>query len=594
MSAIVANSLRERPFAANHFAAPQDEGKPRQEGSEPKQADEPYASKPDAPSIADPGIRSGSPTGLGSGSGEQTFALELAQTYARKRLASLPLLAGLDCLLAAVGLAWLDGALVAGWLGFNLLGLTLVYHLLTRFLTPSDVHCPTPSELKTWQTGFVLGEGLHGLVWGLFIGLIVEAGGEPALTIGLVFALAIGATNLRLTAPIPACVFGPLLPMATAIAIISRLTIVSQQAMPLAGLASAVLLYFLVTAQKIRAGVLEKLTIQNEKDELITELEQARVNSDLARRRAEEANLAKSRFLATMSHELRTPLNAILGFSEVMKGELFGAHVISSYKDYSNDIHASGQHLLTLINEILDLSRIEAGHLELRDDCVALAHVVDDCRHLLALKAKKRGLTIEEHVEPDLPRLRADERALRQVALNLLTNAVKFTPPGGWIKIKIGWTANGGQYVSIHDSGPGIPEEEMPIVMSSFGRGTLAQKNALEGSGLGLPIVKGLVDLHNGTFSLKSRLHEGTEAIVVLPAERVLAANAAPSVVPLTVSTPTRLATESIGDASTPNPSLDGLTLNDFALDKQALNDLVLDHFNRDHLDRACPPRSAA
>ena len=205
---------------------------------------------------------------------------------------------------------------------------------------------------------------------------------------------------------------------------------------------------------------------QTEKDELIAELEQAKINSDLARRRAEEANLAKSRFLATMSHELRTPLNAILGFSEVMKAELFGAHKVASYKEYSNDIHLSGQHLLTLINEILDLSRVEAGRYELKAEPVALNRMMDDCHHLMALRAKKRDITVNESLEPELPRIWADERAVRQVALNLLSNAIKFTPPGGTVTIKVGWTSAGGQYFSVKDTGPGIPEEEIPIVMS--------------------------------------------------------------------------------------------------------------------------------
>jgi two-component system cell cycle sensor histidine kinase PleC len=125
-------------------------------------------------------------------------------------------------------------------------------------------------------------------------------------------------------------------------------------------------------------------------------------------------------------------------------------------------------------------------------------------------------------IEPRLPRIWADERAIRQVALNLLTNAIKFTPPGGSVYVKAGWTAVGGQYLSIRDTGTGIPAEEIPIVLSSFGRGTLAQKNADEGSGLGLPIVKGLVELHGGTFTLKSEVRVGTEVIVIFPPERVM------------------------------------------------------------------------
>ena len=140
------------------------------------------------------------------------------------------------------------------------------------------------------------------------------------------------------------------------------------------------------------------------------------------------------------------------------------------------------------------------------------------------LLAKKRQITMEKAAEPDLPRIWADDRAIRQVILNLLSNAIKFTPRGGTIKIRIGWTASGGQYVAVRDSGPGIPEDEIAIVMSSFGRGTLAQKNAEEGSGLGLPIVKGLIELHGGSFTLKSKLREGTEVIVIFPLERVIAA----------------------------------------------------------------------
>ena len=141
-----------------------------------------------------------------------------------------------------------------------------------------------------------------------------------------------------------------------------------------------------------------------------------------------------------MSHELRTPLNAILGFSEVMKSELFGPHAIDAYRDYSNDIHTSGQHLLMLINEILDLSRVEAGRYELKEEAVLLAGVIEDCRHLLTLRAKKRGVTMSEIIEPNMPRIWADERAMRQIALNLLTNAIKFTPQGGQVTIKVGWT----------------------------------------------------------------------------------------------------------------------------------------------------------
>jgi two-component system, cell cycle sensor histidine kinase PleC len=223
-----------------------------------------------------------------------------------------------------------------------------------------------------------------------------------------------------------------------------------------------------------------------------------------------------------MSHELRTPLNAILGFSEVMQSELFGPHSVEQYKEYSTDIHSSGEHLLNIINEILDLSRIEAGRYELQEEAVDLSATADDCRHMLDLRARTKSITLKTALEPGLPKIWADERAVRQIIINLLANGIKFTPQGGEVTIKVGWTANGGQYIAIKDTGPGIPEEELPTVLETFGRGTMAIKTAEQGTGLGLPIVKGLVDLHGGQFHLRSKLREGTEVIVIFPTARVM------------------------------------------------------------------------
>jgi two-component system, cell cycle sensor histidine kinase PleC len=292
----------------------------------------------------------------------------------------------------------------------------------------------------------------------------------------------------------------------------------------LAGLTAGAEAYFVMVANRLHVSAVAALEARGQLDSLIGELEQAKAKSDEAARRAEAANLAKSRFLAQMSHELRTPLNAILGFSEVMKNQLLGQHVVSAYGEYAGDIHDSGQHLLNLINEILDLSRIEAGRYELNEEAINVVHVAEECHHLLKIRATGRGLTIHDHYETNLPKIWADERAVRQMCLNLLSNAIKFTPQGGEIWIKIGWTASGGQYISVRDTGPGIPEEEIPVVLSSFGQGSNAIKSAEQGAGLGLPIVKGLIDLHGGSFTLRSKLREGTEVIVTFPAERIMAA----------------------------------------------------------------------
>jgi len=292
--------------------------------------------------------------------------------------------------------------------------------------------------------------------------------------------------------------------------------------MVMGGIICGSLIFFYLIAERFKLSVHAMLESGAERDALIAELETAKSMSEGARARAEEANLAKSRFLATMSHELRTPLNAILGFSEVMRDEVLGPIGVEAYKDYLNDIHNSGSHLLNVINEILDLSRIEAGKQELNEEAVKLAHIVEDATRMIDVRAKTKDISINTFFEEGLPQLWADEKALRQITLNLLSNALKFTPNGGHIDIKVGWTRMGGQYLSISDTGPGISEEEIPIVLSTFGQGSIAIKSAEQGSGLGLPIVQALVNMHNGKFELKSKLREGTEVIAIFPKSRVL------------------------------------------------------------------------
>jgi two-component system cell cycle sensor histidine kinase PleC len=449
----------------------------------------------------------------------RAFDHELVRMYAQQHISGAPAVVLLAVGVATTASLWVAPIFAAGWLAAMIFATLVGYALCQRLLTRVDES--DHAAISRWRKLLPAAEALHGLTWALILVLFVGNEEPGAKMFVLTTLLMVGALTVMIASPMPAAVYAGLVPVAGGMGLL-LMAGRDMNSVIVAAMGGGALLFLVFLANRLYSNNVAALEFRAEKDALIAELETAKSNSDEARRKAEEANLAKSRFLATMSHELRTPLNAILGFSEVMKGEVFGPHSNASYKEYSADIHSSGQHLLNLINEILDLSRIEAGKYELKEEALSLAAVVEDAHHMLKLRSKAKAQTIREVVEPDLPRVWADERAIRQIVLNLLTNAIKFTPQGGEIVIKAGWTKSGGQYVSVVDSGPGIPEDELPTVMESFGRGSLALKTAEQGTGLGLPIVKGLVELHGGVFNLNSRLRIGTEVTFTIPAERVM------------------------------------------------------------------------
>ena len=444
------------------------------------------------------------------------FDYELLRQFAYTRIsASLAVM----LLVVTVGFlagVWAKPVSAAVWTASLLIVHWLIKSQCRRFLAETQ----STVNLSRWRLRFIILDFVFGVAWMFIVVSIVDGHGETGTFMLFVMLLMVAVSSM-LSSSLPMAVLAATLPVTSAV-IADFMIRGDIHSYILVAMAITAQVYFGLISQRLYSTTLATLEARAEKDALIGELEQAKANSDEARRRAEAANLAKSRFLAQMSHELRTPLNAILGFSEVMKGEVFGKHAVPTYKEYAGDIHASGVHLLALINEILDLSRIEAGRYELNEEPVSVIAVAQDCHHLLKLRARNRGITIHEAFEPDMPRLWADERAIRQTCLNLLSNSIKFTPQGGEVWLKVGWTAAGGQYISVKDTGPGIPEDEIPIVLASFGQGSNAIKSAEQGAGLGLPIVKGLVDLHGGTFTLKSKLRVGTEVIVTYPPERVM------------------------------------------------------------------------
>lgn len=270
----------------------------------------------------------------------------------------------------------------------------------------------------------------------------------------------------------------------------------------------------------IRMTTYNMLTLREEKSDLVDRLATERDDAERAKIRAESASRAKSDFLANMSHELRTPLNAILGFSEVMKSEVFGPLGKPIYIEYSGHIHASGEHLLGLINDILDLSRIEAGRMTLTLSPVDLELLGHDALSMVKHRADAAGVHLRLKIAPDVPECMADQRALRQVLLNLLSNAVKFTPKDGTITLFARRLAAGLEF-GVSDTGAGIAPNDLKKVFEPFGQGQHDIAVCEKGTGLGLPIVKGLIEAHGGTVRLESELGKGTTVTVTFPAERL-------------------------------------------------------------------------
>jgi signal transduction histidine kinase len=238
--------------------------------------------------------------------------------------------------------------------------------------------------------------------------------------------------------------------------------------------------------------------------------------------RAELANRSKSEFLANMSHELRTPLNAIIGFSEILQNELMGPLGVDCYKEYVLNIKESGTHLLDIINDILDLSKIEAGKSELYEEIIDLSRTIQSCIRLMDVRAANANVKLIATISPNLPAVRGDERKMKQILINLLSNAVKFTPEKGEVTLIARRDEGGGVEITVSDTGIGIAPEDIPKALSPFNQIDSSLSRKYNGTGLGLPLAESFTRMHGGTLTLESSAGEGTRVVLYFPESRVV------------------------------------------------------------------------
>ena len=258
--------------------------------------------------------------------------------------------------------------------------------------------------------------------------------------------------------------------------------------------------------------------LQRQLSEALDRLRRARDKAD----RADRANQAKSAFLAKMSHELRTPLSAIIGFAEMIEHQSMGPIGNPKYQNYATDIRCSGQHLLGIINDILDLSKVESGKESLQEDVIPIAELVAGVEVLLNGRPREAGVRLVFEAPEDLPAIHADKRRLTQILVNLLANGIKFTPAGGSVRLRCWATEGSGFVFQAIDDGVGIAREDIPLALSVFGQVDNPEAHNAKGTGLGLPLAKALAELHGGTLDLQSELGSGTTVTLRLPAHRVV------------------------------------------------------------------------
>jgi two-component system cell cycle sensor histidine kinase PleC len=436
--------------------------------------------------------------------------LRLALGNTRPNKFMIPSLAALICVMF---LQWETPATLAIWFGIVMVGLVPMQVISHAFLRRQ----PNPQDMRLWLRRIAIANALFTLCWSSLAPLFWLHGDSfNQVLIILVLACTLAGDTALMSASRPLSLTGSVVYGTTIVALPLYEGGPIYDTLALVALCYMLYMYYL--SQQVHNTARSMLELRYDKNDLIVALERSKQESDLARLRAETASRSKSEFLANMSHELRTPLNAIIGFSEMINSGGF-AH---KTEEYSRLIRDSGHHLLTLINDILDLAKIEAGRMTLHETEIDLRVLIADCLTLMAARAEAGCVTLHTEVPAGCPKLLGDERALKQILLNLVSNAVKFTPPEGKVTVSAHPQSDGSLALAVVDNGMGIAEADQKRVFENFGQGRHDVVTADKGTGLGLPIVKGLVEAHGGSVTLHSAVGEGTRLTIYMPASRVV------------------------------------------------------------------------
>lgn len=442
--------------------------------------------------------------------------LALAATTARNTRITSPLWAAACAVLCSTGVFGHVSFALTLWLP---LIVTAAMGASTLMATAYQYYDDSEGDVDSWLQCFIMVQAFGSVAWGLMPWLCWEKGNAlnhmflaacvMAVIAGLVVAR---GSNMRMY-------IANLVPLSLMTAL-RFLMGDSLTDIVMGGLAPFVAFQLWYTGRPLVLRMGEDARLRFKVEDLARELEETRDEALRKRFEAETANASKTAFLANMSHELRTPLNAILGFSEIIAQECFGPVGSERYRDYASDIHASGAHLLSLINDLLDVAKIEAGRMDIAPHALDAARIFAIALKLIGTKAREKDQSLVIIVEDNAPQLYADERALKQILINLVSNAVKFTPVGGRIEVIGGRASNGDFLITVRDNGPGIPREKIDNIFQPFNQVDNRFDRQAGGTGLGLALVKGLVELHGGRAWIESEFGRGCSVFVSLPLEK--------------------------------------------------------------------------